>query len=184
MTDARAKAPTLAWLLTALTCLLTGMAIVESRHQAATFPAFPPTGAAETGEAAAALTPMPAPPPSPTALFEGIPVSPSTDPATLRVARLAVPPGSEPQAEVAPGPTVIMVASGTLLVRVDGAVGQGLDAARSETALGAGERLVIAPGARYAVRNDRPTPAEALVVAIVRVATPTPMLGPGEPPPG
>src|SRR5687768_17373942 len=38
MTAVRAKAPTLAWLLTALTCLLAGMAIVESRHQALALP--------------------------------------------------------------------------------------------------------------------------------------------------
>ena len=37
-----AKAPTLAWLLTALTCLLAGMAVVEGRHQSVDLPAFAP----------------------------------------------------------------------------------------------------------------------------------------------
>ena len=37
-----AKAPVLAWLLTALACFVAGMAVVEGRHQAVAFPALPP----------------------------------------------------------------------------------------------------------------------------------------------
>src|SRR5262245_2438920 len=44
MLPATAKAPTLAWLLTALTCLVVGMAIVESRHQVVALPVTPPVG--------------------------------------------------------------------------------------------------------------------------------------------
>jgi hypothetical protein len=47
MTEARAQAPTLAWLLTALTCLLVGIAIVEGRHQASTLPTAPLGGAVD-----------------------------------------------------------------------------------------------------------------------------------------
>ena len=186
MAIVRAKAPTLAWLLTALTCLLTGMALTEARHQPAALPAVALVAVVETVETAEAPAPTSAPPPSPSPLFDVVPVPPSTGTATLRVARLTVPPGVGPPPEVASGPTVLMVETGALSVRYDGAVwvGQGLDATQTETVLGYGERLVLAPGARYIVRNDGPTPAVALVVTILPVETATPMLGPAEPPPG
>ncbi len=41
MTAARTNAPTLAWLLTALTCLLVGLAVGEYRHQAVSLPVVP-----------------------------------------------------------------------------------------------------------------------------------------------
>jgi hypothetical protein len=167
MTAVRANAPTLAWLLTALTCLLTGMAIVESR-QHATLAAIPPAVIAESVEIAAASTPVPAPPSSPAALFEDIPIPSSNDPSTLRVARLTVRPEGSLPSEMASGPTAIMIESGTISIWVDGAVlvGQGLDAAQTETVLGAGEWRLIAPDTRYHVRNDGPAPAVALVASI------------------
>lgn len=48
----RAKAPVLAWLLTALSCFLIGMAVVEGRHQAVAFPVVPPVGVVVTVEVA------------------------------------------------------------------------------------------------------------------------------------
>jgi hypothetical protein len=56
MTEARARAPTLAWLLTALTCLLVGIAIVEGRNQASALPNAPLGG---TVDKKAAVTPAP-----------------------------------------------------------------------------------------------------------------------------
>ena len=47
-----AKAPTLAWLLVALTCFLTGMAVVEGRHQTVLLPAVPTVGVVVTVEVA------------------------------------------------------------------------------------------------------------------------------------
>jgi hypothetical protein len=50
MTTIFAKTPTLAWLLTALTCFLAGMAVVESRHQAVAMPDLAPAGVVVTVE--------------------------------------------------------------------------------------------------------------------------------------
>lgn len=167
-----AKAPTLTWLLTAVSCLMVGMTVTEVRNHASLLPppvgTRPPVGLVETAAVADAVTPTPEPPSSPTPLFADVPLPPSTGPATLRVARLTVPPGGGLPSAVAPGPTVLTVESGALTVRVDGAVwfGPGLDAAYSDTVLRHGERLVIPAGARHAVRNDGPTPAVALVVMI------------------
>lgn len=63
-----AKAPTLAWLLAALTCLLAGMAIVESRHQTVALPVLDPVGVVITVEVAypPTATSAPTPPPTPT----------------------------------------------------------------------------------------------------------------------
>ena len=65
MTAARARAPTLVWLLTALTCLLIGIAIGEGGSQAVGLPAAPP-GAAVTVAAAIASTPTAEPTPTQT----------------------------------------------------------------------------------------------------------------------
>ena len=66
-----AKAPTLAWLLTALACLLAGMSITEGRHRADALADLAPVGVLVTVEVAfppAATTgPTPAPTPSPLA---------------------------------------------------------------------------------------------------------------------
>jgi hypothetical protein len=76
------KAPTLAWLLTALACFLAGMAVVEGRHQAVVLPALTPVGVVATAEVALAPTATPEPAPSPTSavvrrtpscLAEGLP---------------------------------------------------------------------------------------------------------------
>jgi hypothetical protein len=47
-----AKAPTVAWLLAALTCFLAGMAVVEGRHQTVVLPVVPPVGVVVTVEIA------------------------------------------------------------------------------------------------------------------------------------
>ena len=106
----------------------------------------------------------------------------SSDLAILRVARLTVPPGGEPPSEVAWGTTVLPVESGTPSVRLDAPefAGQGLDPVQNDAALGAGGRFVIAPGRRYAVRDDGPVPAVALDVAILPSETLSPTLGSGE----
>lgn len=62
----RAKAPTLAWLLAALTCFLAGMAVVEGRHQAVALPALPPVGVMVTVEVSFAPTATPEPTARPT----------------------------------------------------------------------------------------------------------------------
>ena len=61
-----AKAPTLAWLLTALACLLAGMAITEGRHRAGAVPASAPVGVVVTVEVAFPPTATPASTPLPT----------------------------------------------------------------------------------------------------------------------
>ena len=62
MTAAFAKAPILAWLLTALTCFVAGMALTEGRRQVAAPPVFPPVGVVVTIEVAAQPTAAPTPP--------------------------------------------------------------------------------------------------------------------------
>jgi quercetin dioxygenase-like cupin family protein len=185
MIATRAKAPTIAWLLTALTCLLAGMAIVESRHQAVALPVWAPVDARETAEVARLPTGIPAPTPTPILgpgdttpsthlLATDLPLRLATGSAVLRVSRLTVPPGTDLPPEAAPGPTMLLVETGTLAVRADGDayVGQLFGAAPTDTVLRSGERLVVAAGAVYAVRNDGPTAAAALVVAIEPVASP------------
>lgn len=63
MTAAFAKAPTLAWLLTALACFLIGMTVVEGRHQTVTLPIVPPVGVVVTVEVAYPPTFTPESPP-------------------------------------------------------------------------------------------------------------------------
>ncbi len=194
MTAMRAKAPTLVWLLTALSCLLVGMAIVESRHQFVAPPVLTSVGPVETVEAAFPPTATPEPIPTPilgveetpasppNIQFEDIPVPRSADPIVLRMVRLTVPAGARLPPEAASGPTALLVESGTLSVWVDNLVliGQeGNEPAQINATLSAGDRLSIASGARYAVRNAGPTPAVALVVAIVPVETLAPTLDAG-----
>jgi quercetin dioxygenase-like cupin family protein len=104
--------------------------------------------------------------------------------ANFRIERLTMPSGTSLPPETAPGPTVLLVEAGTLSVRVESGVvlGPGLDAAYPDTVLVSGERLVIAPDASYAVRNDGPTPAVALVVTIVPINSPAPIDGQAERP--
>jgi hypothetical protein len=66
------KAPTLAWLLTALACFLAGMAVAEGRHQAAVLPALAPVGVVVTVEVAFAPAATPEPTPSPASGTEGV----------------------------------------------------------------------------------------------------------------
>lgn len=70
MMPVTAKAPTLAWLLTALTCMLVGMAVVESRHQIVALPVMPPVGVEVTVSVAfeppATTEPTPRPTRTPT----------------------------------------------------------------------------------------------------------------------
>jgi hypothetical protein len=67
------KAPSLAWLLAALTCFLAGMAVVEGRHQTVVLPVLDPVGVVVTVEVAFSPTATPArtppPPPDSTASF-------------------------------------------------------------------------------------------------------------------
>lgn len=192
MTAAHGKAPVLAWLLATLTCLLAGLAIVESQREAVALPAWPPVGEAVIGEGAGQPTATPEVTPRPAGTLTPAPhivdalAPPSTSPALLRVARLTIPPGVVLPPEVAAGPMVLLVESGTLSIRVDGDVwgAQGLELAEADTVLDAGEGFVIAAGVRHAVRNDGPASVVASVIAIVSGETATPMLGPGEPPPG
>ena len=187
MTAAHVKAPVLAWLLAALTCLLAGLAIVESQRETVALQALPPVGEAVIGEGVAQPTAASELPlaSTPTSRFVDALVPSAIGPTLLRVARLTIPPGVALPPEVPAGPKVLLVESGTLSVRIDGEVwgDLGLEVAETDTVLNAGEGLVIAAGARHAVRNDGPTPAVASVIAIVPGASPTPMLGPGEPAP-
>ena len=184
MTTARAKAPTLAWLLTAVSCLLVGMAITEVRSYSAAPLALAPVGAVVTVEAAdpPTLTPAPTPTPirgpgeplapRPTPLVEDVPVGLAAGPATLRVARLNVPPSDGLTLEAAPGPTLLLVEAGTLSIWYDPVVvGPGPDGDVPLTVLHPGQRLVIAASTRYVVGNDGPAPAVALVVSIVPVGS-------------
>ena len=68
MHAARAKAPTLAWLLTALTCFLAGIALAEGGPPAGgVAPAAPPIESATVAVAAPpTATPTSTPPPTPT----------------------------------------------------------------------------------------------------------------------
>jgi hypothetical protein len=194
MTAARAKAPTLAWLLTALTCLLTGMAVVESRHQAVALPVWAPVAPAVTTKATAGpattadATPTTAPDASPTPLLgpgEDLPPArtrlaedaltwPAERDATLRLERLTLLPGTGLPPVVASGWTILLVETGALSVRNEGAVlaRSGLDPGQFDAPLSAGERLVIPSSARYSVRNDGATPAVALVVTVLPVYPP------------
>src|SRR5262245_50829918 len=113
----RTKAPTLVWLLTALTCFLAGMAIVESRHQAVALPhperarasdGSIETGTAETSEvdatgptAPSIREPLMAP------RIGDISVPLATGPIVLRMTRLVVPPRVELAPAEASGWTVV-----------------------------------------------------------------------------
>jgi hypothetical protein len=57
-----ARAPVLAWLLTALACFVAGMAVVEASHQAVAFPALTPPDVVVTVEVG--FPPMVTPEPS------------------------------------------------------------------------------------------------------------------------
>jgi hypothetical protein len=61
-----AKAPTLAWLLVALTCFLVGLAITEGRRQVAAFPVHPAAGGGVTVEVVPPPTAAPVPTPTAT----------------------------------------------------------------------------------------------------------------------
>ena len=61
-----AKAPTLAWLLTALACFLAGMAVDEGRRQASALPARSATGVEVTYEIVSLPTATLVPPSAPT----------------------------------------------------------------------------------------------------------------------
>ena len=78
MTSVFAKAPTLAWLLTALACFLVGMAVVEGRYQPVMLPILPPVGVVVTVEVA--YPPITTPEPTPLPTQEPRPVSSGTVP--------------------------------------------------------------------------------------------------------
>ena len=60
------KAPVLAWLLTALACFVTGMAVVEASHQAFAYPALTPAEVVVTVEVGVPPTATPEPTTQPT----------------------------------------------------------------------------------------------------------------------
>jgi hypothetical protein len=181
MTAARASAPTLAWLLTALTGLLVGMAIVESRHQTVALPIWAPLGTVVTVEAAAAPTATPGSSrtptpgtgehlaPSLTLLSESAVAWPAAGTATLQLKRLILPSGTSLAPEVASGPTVLLVEFGALSIAVNDAAlaGPGLDVAYPNSVLRSGERTVVASDTLYAFRNDGSMEAVALLVTIL-----------------
>ena len=78
MTAITDKAPTLAWLLTALACFLAGMALTEGRYQAAARPALEPVVIVVTADVAFQPTATPELTPLPT-LFP-TPAWPTTTP--------------------------------------------------------------------------------------------------------
>lgn len=168
VTAARAKAPTLAWLLTALACLLSGMAIVEMRRQ--TVPLSVSTSTEEIPRDASTgpptVTPAPTLPASPPVVVAGPPLSIGLG--ALRGERLTVPRGVHVVPAVEEDPMLLMAETGalTLRARLDG---RWLDTGPSEIILGPGEPLVIPGGAYLTVRNDGQAPATLLVVTIVPV---------------
>jgi hypothetical protein len=194
MTSARAKAPTLVWLLTALTCLLAGMAVVESRHQTVALPVFAPVGPVEpiaaaslpitTTEVPLASTPEPPPtpilspgePPAPTStpLAAAVSAWPPAGTAYLRWEWLVLGPGAGLPPEVTPGPTLLLVETGTLVVLVDGTTHGWVSLAdgRSWLSVHPGQGLVIAAGDRPIIHNDGAIPAVALLVTVYHVDTP------------
>jgi hypothetical protein len=197
MTAVRAKAPALAWLLTALTCLLAGMVIVESRHQAVALP-HPPGARAPVGTVATiAVASPPATTPTPTgdpaeslappatAPVAEVPVALPDGPAVRRVTRLTLSPGDGLRLVAASGPTLLLVEAGALSVRVDGGVvvGPGPDSSYPDTVLSRGEWFLITANLGPLVRNDGSAPAEALVLAIVPDESEAPIPSAGEPPP-
>ena len=75
-----AKAPVLAWLLTALACFVAGMAVVEERHQAVALPVLPPVGVVVTVEVGYRPSPTPEPSPPPTRTPAPDPLAPTPTP--------------------------------------------------------------------------------------------------------
>jgi mannose-6-phosphate isomerase-like protein (cupin superfamily) len=106
------------------------------------------------------------------------PVQLASGPGVFCVERLTLAPAEHLSANVKPGGSaVLVVETGTLAVRFDGAarVGQGLDAAQISTVLQPGEHVLILPGMLHVARNDGPATAVAFLIAIAP-ATPCPDL--------
>ena len=101
-------------------------------------------------------------------LYAFAPLPAQTDSAVLQIARFALPSGASLPSFRSRGTAMVVAESGALSVRTDGAarVGPGPDAAQIDIQLGAGKRLVLTPDMRHTVRNDGPTPAVVLIVAI------------------
>jgi predicted ester cyclase len=112
-------------------------------------------------------------------LFADVPVELPAGPATLQVSRLILRSGDSLPPLAAAGPLVLVVETGELSVRTDGAVavGHGRDVAPVDTVLRQGERFVVGPGLHHAARNAGPTPAVVLVVAIDPVYDVPPLSG-------
>jgi hypothetical protein len=95
------------------------------------------------------------------------------------LSRLTIAPGTDVPEVVAPGPTVVAVETGVLTARLAGAGGVVCHAAGGATgtedptvagqalALTEGDRLTVPAAAPYVLRNDGPTPATALIAAIL-----------------
>jgi hypothetical protein len=111
-----AKAPTIAWLLTALSCFVIGMAVVEAGHQAAALPSpqddrapvevvvtvevayQTPPSAAPTAEPPAPTVSVPFPTP-PTLGARSTPTPTAAAPIACPMTEVCVPPASAPRIE-------------------------------------------------------------------------------------
>lgn len=109
-------------------------------------------------------------------LFAEVPVGLPAGPAVLQVSRhILQPVGDSLPLEPAEA-MALVVETGMLSVRTEGTVWvaqgleQHLDAVRGDAVLRQGERRVLTPGVRHTVRNDGPTPAVVLVLAVKPVA--------------
>jgi len=180
MTATRAKAPTLAWLLTALACLLSGMAIVEGRYQSGALPVLASLSDIPPGAISTPPTAAPTPTNVASLLVEDTEAPVLAKPGSLRGERLVVPPGVHVVPAVESDPMLLMAETGELTLRATYA-GQRLDTDPGETALRPGEPLVIPGGAYFTVRNDDQTPATLFVVTIIPAETGTTDLVPAGP---
>jgi predicted ester cyclase len=100
-------------------------------------------------------------------LFTEVAVEVPTGVAIVQVSRRILPSGANLHLVAVPGPTLLVVEVGTLVVHTPGADGLPLDPTTMtiKTMLEADEQLVISPGVRPMIRNDGPLPA--IVLAIV-----------------
>jgi predicted ester cyclase len=98
----------------------------------------------------------------------GIPAELAADPTTLEVSRLILRPGAELPPLAVSGSALLVVEEGALAVRTVSAdpTDPGLPVVEVVNVLGQGERLVLAPGLHYTVRNDSTERTTVVVMAI------------------
>jgi hypothetical protein len=153
--------------LTVILALATGLGLLGVAATLTQDPIIVPPATAATGAPAdatptAVVLPETEPPDANT------PVPLPSGLATARVERRMLGPGVALAPVVASGPTVLIVETGTVAVKTDGAVwvGYGLDGAHVDTVLRRGEWAVVHAGSVHTVRNGGPAPAVVLVVAM------------------